>query len=370
MILGVFVLALPTVSSAQEPSTKFYQSLSNALDTVLDKGIAKGYPGISILVYNKGWSITKTKGYASLETQTLLKSDDVFRIASITKWFTAVLIHELIDEGKITLNTKVIEILPRSITDGIPNIEKVTVRHLYSHSSGIYSFTDRSDFGDYQNRDDETHYRAWTPEEHLQFVKSGVHPSNFEPGTDTSYSNTGYVLLGYLIEAIEKRPYHEVLRDKITTPLGMEHTYLEGYEKARRRAVDNYHIPDENFGRYMVNSRYAPVKGTSYLNLSRGRALNAFAYSTGAISSSTDDLLKFAKAILSNDISIPDDWRDSMSNGRTIGHAGGDWGVSADLIISKKLETIAITLSNSRFLDYQAFHMSDAAVEIIRQMTK
>ncbi len=239
------------------------------------------------------------------------------------------------------------------------------IRHLFDHSSGIYSFTDGEDFQNYLSKDDQTHYRSWDLKEYLQFTDSTLHPPRFIPGTDTSYSNTGYILLGEIIEHTTGKPYHEVLRERILDPLEMQATYVEGYDKPERKAVDSYQQTNDYFERVRGQLRYEQVVGSEYYNLSRKRPFNAWAYAAGAINSTPDDLLRLAEGILNGRVAIPNNWRTALNEGYGIDGAGGSMGISASMYFKKDPEVVVIVLANSRIDEYQAFHMSNEILDYI-----
>jgi len=341
--------------------------LERQMEETLEKGIQQGNPGISMLVKINGRVIRRQAGLASMEQQEKVTKDDVFRVASITKWLTMFVVCDLVDNQELAWTNTLTQILPSEITSSIPYSEQITIRHLFDHSSGIYSFTDGEDFQNYLSKDDQTHYRSWDLKEYLPFTDSTLHPPRFIPGTDTSYSNTGYILLGEIIEHITGKPYHEVLRERILDPLEMQATYVEGYDKPERKAVDSYQQTNDYFERVRGQLRYEQVSGSEYYNLSRKRPFNAWAYAAGAINSTPDDLLRLAEGILSNTISIPESWESALDEGYGIDGAGGSMGISASMYFKKDPEVIVIVLANTRVDDYQAFHMSNEVLDYIEE---
>ncbi|WP_170955424.1 serine hydrolase domain-containing protein [Ornithinimicrobium cerasi] len=140
-----------------------------------------------------------------------LVADDVFRIFSITKTFTAVMVMQLVEEGQLTLDTQVSSVLP-----DLDLAQGVTVRQLLDHSSGLPDFLRGGLEGTL--RGDGA--RTWTPQEVLDWTAEHREPPQ-DPGTGHSYSNTNYVIAGMLIEEITGMSLAENLRTRITEPLGM-----------------------------------------------------------------------------------------------------------------------------------------------------
>jgi len=138
-----------------------------------------------------------------------LTESSKFRIASITKTYTAVMIFQLVEEGKLKLGDHLDKFFPQ-----IPNASKITIQQILNHRSGIPELTV------------EAGWRAQpkTHEEILAVIESGK-PS-FEPDSEHAYSNTGYVLLGYILEKIDRKPYQEILRRRITDKIGLKDTYM------------------------------------------------------------------------------------------------------------------------------------------------
>jgi D-alanyl-D-alanine carboxypeptidase len=152
-------------------------------------------------------------GYSQVdgETKTPADTKTKYRIGSISKMFTAVMIFQLIEEGKLTLNTPLGKYYPH-----IPNANKITIGEMLSHRSGLYNFTKDSLYIKYSSKPmSEAEMTA-------MFAKQ---KPEFEPDSKAEYSNTNFVLLGYIIEKITGKSYSEELRKRITSKIGLEDTY-------------------------------------------------------------------------------------------------------------------------------------------------
>lgn len=137
-------------------------------------------------------------------------SETEYRIGSVSKMFTATIIMQLVEEGKLSLDTPLAEFYP-----DIPKASDITIENMLRHRSGLFNFTNAPD------------YPKWMTEEQskkqiLERIRG--YDSQFAPGTQTSYSNTNYVLLSYIIEEITGEPYADQLRKRITGPLNLQHT--------------------------------------------------------------------------------------------------------------------------------------------------
>ncbi len=134
-----------------------------------------------------------------------------YRTGSLTKTFTAVMIFQFVEEGKLKLTDTLDKFFPQ-----IPNAGKITIAHILTHRSGIHDFVQEPDF------------RAWslaprTKDETLAFIARGK--PDFEPGEKRSYNNAAYVLLGYVVEKLAGKPYKQALKERITDKLALKDTY-------------------------------------------------------------------------------------------------------------------------------------------------
>jgi CubicO group peptidase (beta-lactamase class C family) len=155
----------------------------------------------------------KTYGYADVESNKKLETNTKLKIGSITKTFTATIIMQLIDEKKLTLDTKLSVFYPQ-----IPNAEKITIHHLLHHRTGIPDFlNDDPNSSDYifiENKKEDIISRI------------AAYESAFEPNSKFKYSNSNYNLLGYIIEDVTKKSFSDNLNDRIVKRLGLKNTYF------------------------------------------------------------------------------------------------------------------------------------------------
>ena len=148
-----------------------------------------------------------------------LGEDRLFRIGSMTKSYIAVATLLLVDAGKVTLDAPLATYLP----DVAPAIRMVTPRQLLQHTSGIFNYTNTEAFW---KAFENTPFHGWTPDE---LVALALAQPLSTPGT-WSYSNTNFVLLGQMLEAVEKATLAAILRDRVLAPNALDHTFLEGDE--------------------------------------------------------------------------------------------------------------------------------------------
>lgn len=180
----------------------------------------------SIAIRKDGKEVySRSIGYSILD-QHQADAGTKYRIGSITKMFTATIIFQLAEEKKLSLNTTLDQFYPQ-----IPNAKKITIGHLLSHRSGIHNFTDDTAYAGYMEQ-------AQSQKQMLDIIIKGG--SDFEPDSKASYSNSNFVLLGYIIEKILKKPYADVLKTRIVVRAGLKNTYYGSKADASKEESRSY----------------------------------------------------------------------------------------------------------------------------------
>ncbi|MFT3796616.1 serine hydrolase [Flavobacterium sp.] len=244
------------------------QSIETQIDAIFNQTYPADSPGAAVLIAKDDRIVyRKSFGMANLELKVPMKPENVLRLASITKQFTSVAILLLMEQGKLSLQDP----LSKYIAD-YPRGNDITIHHLLNHTSGITSFTNLPDFGSKKRND-------MSPEEIIDSFKNL--PLEFEPGQRYAYSNSGYVLLGYLIEKIAGMPYADFIQQFIFDPLGMKNSQYDQHDKLIPNRVNGYQPGDSGF----QNPEYISM-GT--------------VYAAGALLSTVDDLFLWSKAIHHN----------------------------------------------------------------------
>jgi D-alanyl-D-alanine carboxypeptidase len=208
------------------------RSAINAAKAILEETYAADEPGAAIIVMEKG-EIILQQGYgsANLEWQLPISSDTVFRIGSITKQFTAAGIILLNERGELSISDSISEYLPDYPTHG----HNITIEHLLTHTSGIMSYTN---IAGYMEGGDIRHDLST---EELVDVFEDL-PMEFAPGTSWNYNNSGYVLLGAIIEKVSGESYAEFIANNITGPLGLANTHYEDSSIVPNRAAGYFAV--------------------------------------------------------------------------------------------------------------------------------
>jgi D-alanyl-D-alanine carboxypeptidase len=251
-------------------------------NTVKNKGVA-GLQAAVRLPSGETW--LGTAGKAEMVPARPVADDTQFAIASVTKTFVAALILQLAEEGKLDLDAP----FGRYFEDA-PRSQKVTLRQLLSHTSGIHNFWEHPRYAAitraWWERPDATGLEArdhkWTYEEMLGLVKGGY----FKPGKGYHYSNTNYLILRRVAEAVEGKPIHKQLRQRFLEPLGMDHTV---YQPAETPAGDAAH------GHWNYGTGYTDHTGDS--TIVPFMAAVTVADAAGAMASTAHDLAIWADAL-------------------------------------------------------------------------
>ena len=249
---------------AQNVNSKRLDSL---FDILSKKNLAMGSIAISQdgnIVYRK------VIGNAVMnEHDTIPASEKTeYRIGSITKMFTAVMVFQLIGEHKLSLNDTLAKFFP-----SLPNAKRITIRYMLRHRSGLPNFTNNNN----------THFDDWkdTPKTHEELLKMiSEQKPDFEPNAKADYNNSNYLLLGYIIEKITKKPYRKLLDERIIKKIDLENTYYG--------TNGSTYVGDECASYKYFDYKWVKDKKPAYLDDFGG---------AGAIISTPSDMLKFINAL-------------------------------------------------------------------------
>jgi CubicO group peptidase (beta-lactamase class C family) len=172
----------------------------------------------------------KTIGYSDVENGRRADINTTYRVGSISKMFTAVLVLKAIEEKRIVLNQPLYKYFPE-----IKNSEKITLGQLLGHKTGIHDFTNDKSYAGFNSG-------AKSETEMIRMMAKSE--SDFEPGTRVEYSNSNYIILSYILEKIYKKPFAAILHAKIVTPLGLKHTYFGNKINTQKGESYSYHFND------------------------------------------------------------------------------------------------------------------------------
>jgi D-alanyl-D-alanine carboxypeptidase len=349
-VLLVSALATPT-ARAQDART-----LVRYVDSVATAAVAeKRTAGVSVAVVKNGRPlVVKGYGFADLENDVPATPETVYRIGSVTKQFTSAAIMRLMEQGKLSLDDTLQKFFPNFPSQG----NRVTVRHLLNHTSGIKSYTSLGPkWGRLMRLD-------LAPDSMVSLFAN--EPFDFKPGDAWRYNNSGYFLLGMIIEKLSGKPYGQYLQDELFTPLGLKSTvYCDQAPLIKHRAQG-----------------YAPRPGG-------GGFINAeplsmtHPYAAGSLCSTVNDLVAWTVALSSGKVVSPASYKlmttpvalndgkpltygfglgvGAVGGHRQISHNGGINGFISELHLYPDDSVITVVLTNTGAL---------AAVELERLIAR
>ena len=328
----LLLVACPTMAKTEAPARALTQRIDEDISTALHR---TGTPGASILVVSDGRLVYEhAYGFRELERRIPANVGTLYEIGSITKQFTAAAILQLQDAGKLNIDAKVSTYVP-----DVPHAGEITLRQLLTHTSGLPDYFDPAN--------DEQFTKPVTFQQLMSLVADK--PLDFQPGSKSSYSNTGYILLGRIIEVTSGQSYREYVRTHLLVPAGMTHTFT---------VTDEPSLPTMAKGYRHVNGK-----------LERGLIISeSFGWSAGNLVSTVGDLEKWNEALTGGKIVPMSDYalmttpqvttagEDSghglglfieTRNGQPrIGHTGGSFGFTAANFYFPKQKLRIITLTN------------------------
>jgi D-alanyl-D-alanine carboxypeptidase len=256
-----------------------------ALQTSLDLALG-GTIGTAAAIQTPDGSWFGASGVASLRTGLAVQPDDLFQIGSITKPFVATVVLQLVQEGQLTLDDPLANWLAADLLQQIPNGAQITLRQLLNHTSGIPDYVPIL-LGVGVNL-----FRDWQTSELIELI--GGQTAEFVPGTDWSYSNTNYLLLGEVIERVTGSTPAAQIRSRILEPLQLNSTFFADVEAGQ--AIGGY---------WDVNGD-GQLDDVSNLSLS-------WAGAAGALISNTQDLARFGEALFGGELLKPDSLEQMLS---------------------------------------------------------
>ncbi|KWV92447.1 serine hydrolase [Erythrobacter sp. AP23] len=306
---------------------------------VLVDSFAQSDPGAAAIVLREGKVIFRQAvGSADIELGVRLEPEHVFRIASLTKQFTAAAIMLLQERGELSVEDDILRFLPEYPTHG----HTIRIKDLMSHTSGIFNYTNAPGFFE------STASQETSVEQMIESFKS--RPMDFAPETGLNYSNSGYVLLGAIIEQVSGQSYAEFMEENILRPLSLDHTRLGDRSLTKGRVAGYEALPSGDY----INAR--PIDMTQ-------------AYAAGALLSTVDDLAKWNAALTNGELISEQSYREMttpfvLKNGesvpfgygfrietlrgkKAIHHSGSINGFSAHMVWLPEEEVYVAVLKNS-----------------------
>lgn len=269
-------------AAAAAAAAEVDKATAQRLQAIIDRARDDGLPGgliVRIESLRDGRLWTGVSGpFAEAEPQPI-KPTDAFRVASITKAFTAAVIWRLAEEGRLSVDDRIARYLPSNligrihVLNGTSFGDRITIRQLLCHCAGLYDYATDKNVLRYTFAHPNKH---WTPQELIDVALRSGQPY-FPPGQDQHYSDTGYLILGLIIEKITGEPLAQVYHEFIYTPLGLRDIYLEAREPPVGPPLSH------NYVGYLDEHDFDPTLD---------------AYASGGQVSTAADLAKFIGAVM------------------------------------------------------------------------
>jgi len=264
------LLSLAILATALSAMT---QNIASRLDTLMEAYVkAAGFGGAVLVATKEGVVFEKGYGYRNKVTKAVVDTNTLFQIGSITKQFTSAIVLQLLEENKLSMQDFLSKYIP-----GYPEGNRITIEQLLTHTAGVYNYTNDAAFVE--------HGSALPIGRDSMIARFEFKPLDFNPGEKYSYSNSGYFLLGYIIEKITGQTYFQVVRQRIFKPLHMDHS---GFDFA------DLNGPDKAMG-------YVSSEGT----VPAAIVDSSVSFSAGAIYTTVGDLYKWDRALLAGSIISP-----------------------------------------------------------------
>jgi len=284
---AVLLLCQPQAVFARDAAsaTRLDVDLASRIDASIAPYFKADAPGATVIVVKDGKTVLR-KAYGMADTSKGVKMtpEMALRLGSITKQFTSTAILMLADEGKLALDDDITRHLPDYPTRG----KKITIEHLLTHTSGIVSYTSKPEYGAKMAQD-------LSVAQMIDTFKND--PLDFEPGSQYRYNNSGYFLLGAIIEKISGQSYASFLEGRIFKPLGMRDTYYEGFGNSRAPVAAGHTRAATGFGAAKPLSMSQP-------------------YAAGSLVSTVDDLARWDAAVSSGKLLTPASWQRAFTSYR------------------------------------------------------
>ena len=293
----------------------FAVGLDGEVDAYVRRAMAKHQiPGLTVAVVKSG-KVVKLKGYglASVEFDVPADGETVYQLFSVSKIFAGVAVMKLVEDGRLSLDTPVTEV----IENLPPEWKAIRVRHLLTHTSGLPEMGSNPRFACLP----EDKKRAVTAEEELKFVAE--QPLKFQSGEKFAYHQSGYRLLGMLVERVAKKSYSDFLAERVFAPLGMASTRFGGTEAAvvKRRSPASY------------NRQTGELRGWVY-------PFNTRDYPAAGLNSSANDLAKFLAALDAGRVLRPESLRELWSPVRLNGGVEKGYGLGWTVDVHRERKVV------------------------------
>ena len=368
LLCTVWALSAPQAHSQQE-SASLCPSSATAIEASIRKTMAQGAPGMVVGVARAGEPLfVRAFGLADLEHNIPVVRGTVFKLASITKQFTAAAVLSLVDDGKVSLDDKLSRFVPE-----LPQAEKVTLYELLVHTSGLPDYAE-------DPAGARTKSVARTPAQMVEWIAELKPRFQFDPGTRWAYSNSNYVLLGVVVERVSGQSLEAFFEQRLLRPAGLTATTFDDPRDVVPQRSQGYRKDKGSAGGYANADWISPtIPGAA-----------------GGLRTTVDDLLRWSHALFSGQVlapatvtrmvsagklrdgrttksGMPEDWQRGLNSdygmgvfvmdtkvGRRIWHSGDIDGFSTWLAHYPEVDVTIAVMQNSESADIDESALHDA----------
>ncbi len=322
-VVAVFIAAFAV--TAVQARTPGDENLAASIDKVAAAAVAAGEsPGLQVAVFKDGKPVlVKGYGSANLEQNVPVSNDAVFRVGSVTKQFTAVALLLLAEEGKVSLQDTLSKYYPN-----FPRANDITLEQMLHHTSGIYNYTSAPTF----ENDGMVHRST---DQMVEFIAKLPKTQDFEPGTNWSYSNSAYFILGGVVEKAAGAPLATVFKFRLFAPIGMTHSALDDESEIVPGRVRGY-----------AGSAPGKFKNAAFISMS-------IPGGAGSIRSTASDLAKWNAALFGGKILKPASLTAMLTPGKL------NDGENSGTAITKMMAAAGAPASAAREYGYALFLSQD-----------
>jgi CubicO group peptidase (beta-lactamase class C family) len=230
----ISILLFASCDSQENKKAQKGQNQKDSIENLVSKGIDNNESvGLSVMIHENGKDKYLSNGYANLETKKVIDEKTQFEIGSITKTFIALLIVIAEEEGKISIDDPIENFFPQNTKLPKFGNSKITIKNLLVHNSGIPYKPSNID-----SKNESEHYLKYTEKELFYYLENLTLKN--EPGKAYEYSLTGYGILGYILENLYSKSLDDLIKEKITIPLGMTRTFINYCDKKDNNYADGY----------------------------------------------------------------------------------------------------------------------------------
>ena len=366
LLFSILVLSACSSGSSSAPPIDSNLSFSDQLQSVVDNAVASGLPGVSLHLQDGAEHINVVAGVVNRDTEEPMTSSSLSHAGSIGKTFTATMVIRLVDMGFLSLDDPIDLWLDSAMSAMIADADRITVRMLLAHTSGIQDYFNNPEF---VRVFAEAPGGMWPPMEKLRYIDNAA--NNFEPGAEYRYSNTNSLLAGVIAERVTGLSIGMALRQWVFEPAGLENTFGP-YEDLGQPETMRGYVPESYYETFDSDLDIdLPTDGS---DLDTTVWLNSEGDGDASVQSIPGDLNAFIRTLIDTDTLVSGELKTQMmtesfpgssehglglfitENGERFGHAGTGFGLHSWMIYAPSEDLSFATIVNGSFGNYDELY--------------